>query len=332
MSKPQSTIPASGNCTTEEGWLQLPDKPAEVYTRTVRPGKSIPLKARLAFIHGFSDHCNTHDDLFIPLAEKGIIVYSYDQRGWGRCVKKPADKGKTGPTKQVLDDITHFLQNQVLNRQDEAQLPLFMLGHSMGGQETLTYAATGPTEVLSKIRGFMAEAPWIALHPSTKPWKTTVILGRMVSKVMPHYHMVNQLDPNLICRDPDVCKGYAEDPLCHDTGTLEGLAGCLDRALVLEELKLLVPEGIGEGGKTRLWLGHGTGDGVCDFMPAKRYFESLKIADKHMEAYEGWYHKLHSEPGEDKVKFAGDVSKWILDRSEKLGEVDGASSSERSRL
>ncbi|TKA32399.1 hypothetical protein B0A50_01505 [Salinomyces thailandicus] len=308
--------------TAEEGWLRLPDGPNELYTRTVRPAQSTELKARLVFIHGFSDHCNTHDDLFVPLAEKGIICYAFDQRGWGRSVKRTADRGKTGPTAQVMDDITSFLRNQVLNRKEEDALPLFLMGHSMGGQELLTYASTGPKDVLSRIRGFLAEAPWISLHPSTQPLKLTVILGRLAGKLMPHYHMVNKLDPNLLCRDPEVCKGYDEDPLCHDTGTLEGLAGCLDRALALSELKVLVPEGAGEGGKTRLWLGHGTADAICDFLPAKKYFDNLKVADKQMQAYEGWYHKLHTEPGEDKTKFAQDVGTWILDRSGKLGDSD----------
>jgi len=320
------------SCTIEEGFLALPDKPSEVYTRTTRPAKSIQPKARLVFIHGFSDHSNAQDDLFIPLAEKGIIVYSFDQRGWGRSVKKAADKGKTGTTDQVMNDITYFIKNHVLARQEEAHFPVFVMGHSMGGQETLTYAAIGPKDVVSRIRGFMAEAPWIALHPSTQPWKLTVVLGRMASKLMPHYHMVNELDANLLSRDPDVNDGYVKDPLCHNTGTLEGLAGMLDRALALNEHKNLVPEGVGEGGKTRLWLGHGTGDAICDFLPAKRYFENLKIADKQMMTYEGWYHKLHAEPGQDKIKFAEDVSKWILDRSGPLSEADGAAAAGRSRL
>ncbi|KAI7228432.1 alpha/beta-hydrolase [Hortaea werneckii] len=317
--------------TIEEGFLSLPDKPSEVYTRTTRPSKSIQAKARLVFIHDFSDHSNAQDDLFIPLAEKGIIVYSFDQRGWGQSVKKAADKGKTGTTDQVMIDITYFVKNHVPARQEKARLTVFIMGHSMGGQETFTYATIGPKDVVGRIRSFLAEAPWIAPHPSTQPWELTGVLGRMARKLMPLYHMVNELDSNLLSRDLDVNDGYVKNPLCHNTGTLVGLAGMLDRALALNEHKNLVPEGVGEGGKTRLWLGHGTGDAICDFLPAKRYFENLKIADKQMMTYEGWHHKLHAEPGQDKIKFAEDVSKWKVDRSGQLHQADAAAASRRSR-
>jgi acylglycerol lipase len=54
-------------------------------------------------------------------------------------------------------------------------------------------------------------------------------------------------------------------------------------------------------------------------------FERVKAEDRELRVYEGWFHQLHAEKGEDKVKYANDVVKWILDRS---GPLEG----ERSRL
>ena len=31
--------------------------------------------------------------------------------------------------------------------------------------------------------------------------------------------------------------------------------------------------------------------------------------------YPGWFHKLHAEPGEDKITFANDVANWIIARA-----------------
>jgi acylglycerol lipase len=64
--------------------------------------------------------------------------------------------------------------------------------------------------------------------------------------------LTNKLDPKLISRDPEVCKGFDEDPLCHDTGTLEGLAGMLDRTSSLSSGKVVIPDSAGEGGVTRI--------------------------------------------------------------------------------
>jgi acylglycerol lipase len=296
-----------------EGTLKTPDG-VELYTKTWNT--SGPAKARLVFIHGFSDHCNFYGDLFRSLSDQGITVYSFDQRGWGRSVHQPSQRGQTGPTSQVLDDISHFIRNL-----PASTLPLFLMGHSMGGAETLVYAAQGPSDITHKIRGYLVESPFIALHPAARPWRVTVTLGRLASKVLPNMPMLNKLDASKICRDPEVCRVWQEDALCHDTGTLAGLAGMLDRAGDLEGGKVVVGEGLGEGGRTRLWVGHGTGDEVCGFDACEKFFKGLKVEDKEFRRYDGWYHKLHSEPGQDSATFAREVAKWVLDRSGDLTTI-----------
>jgi len=303
---------------TEEGSLRTPDG-IELYTKTWK--STGPLKARVVFIHGFSDHCNLYEPLFPVMAKQGITTYSYDQRGWGRSVHEKKQKGLSGPTTQVIDDISTFIRSLP---KDHENVPLFLMGHSMGGAETLVYAATGPPEIVSKIRGFLVESPFIALHPATRPWRLTVVLGRLAGRLLPHWPMLNKLDSRLICRDPDVCTEYERDELCHDTGTLEGLAGMLDRAAELEDGKVVLREGVGENGKTRVWVGHGTADGICSFDACRKWYEGLRVEDKEFRAYEGWYHRLHAEPGEDKKVFARDVVGWVLDR------VEGGS--ERAKL
>jgi acylglycerol lipase len=297
---------------TEEGWLALPDG-LKLYTKTWKPNGA--LKARLVFLHGFSDHCNWYPELFPALAERGIKVYSFDQRGWGRSVHEPRQKGDTGGTPQVNADITSFIRSLP---SDDHNTPLFLMGHSMGGGETMVYAATGPNDVVGKIRGFLLESPLIALADSLKPWKATVILGNLASKIAPRATMVRKLDPSSMCRDPVVCQKWLDDPLNHDTATLETLAAITQRSTDLEDGKILVKEGLGEGGSTRLWVGHGTVDRACSFDATRKWYETLKLEDKEFRVYEGWYHKLHSEPGEDQIVFANDVAKWILDRCESL--------------
>lgn len=307
------------NVQTEEGWLNTPDS-QKLYTKTWIPPTSPP-KARLVFVHGFSDHCNFYGILFPSLARQGIKVYAFDQRGWGRSVKEPSQKGLTGPTSQVMQDITTLCES-VLRRREEQDIPLFLMGHSMGGAEVLVYAATGPQEVVSKIRGFLVESPFIALHPSAKPWKATVVLGRLAGRLLPHRQMVQKLDATKLCRDTDVCNAWNADELCHDTGTLEGLAGMLDRAAELEEGRVILRDGVGEGGKTRLWVGHGSADAVCGYEACRKWYENAIIKDKEMRVYEGWYHKLHAEPGDDKVTFANDAANWVLDRCAPVKEAE----------
>ncbi|XPS93939.1 Acylglycerol lipase [Ascochyta lentis] len=303
--------------TVQEGWHTVDDG-RKLYTKTWTPDTQ-PAKARLVFIHGFSDHINTYGNFFSALAAKGIEVYSFDQRGWGKSVTKTSERGHTGPTTRVLADITSFIKSVV-----PSPVPVFLMGHSMGGGEVLCYAAQGPREIRQHIRGYLLESPFVDFDANSKPSPFTVFFGRLAGKLLPHRQLVNKLDVNLISRDPEVCKRFEEDELCHDTGTLEGLAGMLDRTGELAAGKVIIPDDAGEGGVTRIWIAHGDKDGITAFAASKRLAEALQVKDKEFRAYEGYYHRLHDEPSPDKEVFMDDVANWILARSVEAVQVEGA--------
>jgi acylglycerol lipase len=193
----------------------------------------------------------------------------------------------TGPTSRVIDDITSFLKSVI-----PSPVPLFLIGHSMGGGEVLYYAARGPAEIRKHIRGFLLIAPFVDFTPSTKPMRVTVVLGRLVGKLLPNRQMVNKLESKFISRDPAVQKQFEDDDLCHDTGTLEGLAGMLDRTAELSSGKVIIGDDAGEGGVTRIWIGHGDKDGLVNFEASKKFAEkSILAQDKQFKAYEGHFHR-----------------------------------------
>ncbi|EQL01004.1 Alpha/beta hydrolase [Ophiocordyceps sinensis CO18] len=68
-----------------EGTFKRAD--AGLYSKTWTPQG--PIKAKLVFVHGFSEHINRYNDFFPALAAQGIQVFAWDQRGWGRSVTKP---------------------------------------------------------------------------------------------------------------------------------------------------------------------------------------------------------------------------------------------------
>ena len=83
-------------------------------------------------------------------------------------------------------------------------------------------------------------------------------------------------------------EALAADPLCHDMGTLEGLAGMLDRAGQLERGDAMVT---GDRVKS-IRVAHGSGDRVCSSVATKRWFEgSCTAEDREYREYEGWYHR-----------------------------------------
>lgn len=202
----------------------------------------------------------------------------------------PSQKGLTGPTSLVLDDISSILQSQL-----PSPVPVFLMGHSMGGAEILHFAAHGPLEIRLQIAGYLSESPWISLHPATQPSKALVMAGKLASMLMPRFQMVQHVEAKWVSRDEAVAKAYLADKLCHDTGTLEGLAGCLARAAELEKGQLPLKDD--QGGslpKLRIWLGHGTADRVTSFEASQKFMERLAVQDKEFKVYDGWYHKCES--------------------------------------
>jgi acylglycerol lipase len=273
---------------------------------------------------------NAYYDLFPNLATTySIAVYSFDQRGWGRSVQKPHQKGLTGPTTAVLADIRTFCCSisSIRGDRDGNDPPLFLMGHSMGGAEALHFMMTeAPRPVaygvpMGNIRGLLLEAPFIALHPESQPNAFTFWALKLGARVAPLRQMLQKLNSRYMSRDPQVRKDWEEDKLCHNTGTLGGMAGMLQRAAELTALG----EGKAVGGLKLdpgcpVWLGHGSADCVTSYDGSKRLFEKLKVEDKTFKTYEGAYHKLHAEPEGVKEEFVKDVGEWILAHLPRLSE------------
>ena len=197
----------------------------------------------------------------------------------------PASRGLTGPTTTVLADMTSLIEAQLKNNVDA--IPVFLMGHSMGGAQVLQWIARGPDGLKRQISGYLAESPFIALHPDSQPARFTVVAGRLAARFLPKRQMIQKLDPNLISRDPEVCQQYDADTLCHDTGTLEGLAGMLQRAEELERGTVVIRDRTG----LQIWVGHGSEDKICSFDATQNFMSRLEVKEKEFRVYDGWYHQ-----------------------------------------
>ncbi|KAK3326248.1 Alpha/Beta hydrolase protein [Apodospora peruviana] len=282
-----------------------------LYTKSWLPAGTP--KANVVFVHGFSDHINRYQNLFASLAARGIAVHGFDQRGWGRSVSKPAEKGLTGPTATVIADLAAFIKQHL-----QGSCPVFVLGHSMGGGEALTLACDPQyhDSVVKHVRGWLLESPFIGFAKEETPSWLKILAGRLAGKLLPHKQLLHVLPPENLSTDPATVKSLAEDKLMHNTGTLEGLSGLLDRTTALTT-GAARPNG---GAVRALWIGHGTVDKATSFEISNKYFDEFMgdVKDKEFKVYEGWYHQLHAD-GKRSEKFFKDVGDWILARCDDAG-------------
>ena len=129
--------------------------------------------------------------------------------------------------------------------------------------------------------------------------------------MLPWLKSYNKLDGSAMSRDADVCNDFENDALCHNTGTLLGLAEMLERAKQLRSRavqKRFPP-------KLPVLVLHGSGDRVTWHEASRSFVDGLQVRDKTYKEYDGWFHKMHAEPGEDRARFANDV----IDRNQVIG-------------
>jgi len=193
------------------------------------------------------------------------------------------------------------------------------MGHSNGGNIALWYAIYGTHR--DRLAGVVLGSPLLSLHPHVRPWGATVAAGKLAAKLFPNQQMVNKLDPKTMSRDKEVCRKFDEDELCHDTGTLLGISEMLGRGKTLQK-----PECYGLYNESLpLCIAHGTGDMVTHYQSSKEFVENVNAKDKTFLPYDGWYHKLHAELGDDRIKYANDIADWILERASAAPGPGGAS-------
>jgi len=114
-----------------DSWVDGPLS-TKFYTR--RYEATAPAKAHVIFVHGFAEHVGRYEETFPVYASKGISVFAYDQRGFGRTAcdtanKSPASSWGVTSWKNQQDDIAFFILRE--RERVPPQLPIFLMGHSM---------------------------------------------------------------------------------------------------------------------------------------------------------------------------------------------------------
>lgn len=244
--------------------------------------------AVLLICHGLAEHSGRYGTVVETLLPDGWAVYGMDHRGHGRSGGPRAD----------LDDYGHYLSDfDAFRRLVVARhpgLPVFLLGHSMGGQIALAYALDHEEE----LRGLVLSAPALANSAVPRPVRWVLArVGRFIPRVR-----VTVADLNKISRDRAVVAAYHADPLVyHGNPTL-----ALSLALLAKFDEL--PE---RARRMRLpvLLMHGTADEVTDPVGSHTLTARCGSPDFTVRWYEGFWHELFHEP--ERARPLADLREWL---------------------
>ena len=111
-------------------------------------------KAVLIIAHGLSNHLGLYDNFTKNLNNDNIAIYRYDHRGHG------LSEGKRGYVKsffEMVEDMDIIVKKA---KSENPKLPVFILGHSMGGHVAALYGTKYP----GHVNGYVLAAGVLRYH------------------------------------------------------------------------------------------------------------------------------------------------------------------------
>ncbi|MCB0570294.1 MAG: lysophospholipase [Phaeodactylibacter sp.] len=237
-------------------------------------------KGAICLVHGLGEHIGRYEHFAHYYTKKGFSVLGYDRRGHGQSGGKRGHAPNIG---LLLDEIAQLL---VETKVRYGGLPVFLYGHSMGGNLVLSYVLKRHPDV----QGVVASAPWIRLAFPAPQFK--VALGKVMKSIFPGFSQSNGLKTEHLSKDPDVVRLYEQDLLTHDRITAAMGIGMLEQANWLDNFSGHFP--------CPLLLMHGSEDHIVS-PEGSRDFSRRAQGEVTYREWEGLYHEIHNEREQQEV-------------------------------
>jgi alpha-beta hydrolase superfamily lysophospholipase len=249
----------------------------------------------IVVVHGLAEHSGRYHDTAEFFCANNWSVYACDLRAHGHSPNPP----KAGRV-HVRRFSDYFLDVDAVVQQAQKQhpdLPLFILGHSMGGLISISYALEKP----DGLAGVIISSPALGTHPDFSPPLLLRILVGILSRIAPRVLVDSELDTEAISRDPAVVKAYLDDPLVSQKISARWYSELLKTMKKAHRNagRLQVPMLLMQSGADRLvdpaapalW-GHSAPAGLVDLV-----------------VWDGLYHEMFNEPEKDLVR--NKVIAWL---------------------
>ena len=230
--------------------------------------------------HGLGEHTGRYEHLASFFQSHSIAVTGADFPGFGQS------SGKRGhaPSLDTYYQTIGLVMAEA--KQEYPDVPVFLLGQSMGGNLALNFAlAKTPS-----LAGLVATSPWIRVKKM--PSAAVMTLARVMRRLYPAFTQSNGLDPLDFSRDPAAIEAYRNDPYVHDKVSAGIGFSLLEAGLYLDRYEGAFP--------FPLLLTHGTADALTD--PAATEAFAARISGPvTLKLWEGFYHETFHEPEKRQV-------------------------------
>lgn len=266
-----------------------------------------PPRAVILALHGFNDHGAAFAAISDRLNEGGFLLYAYDQRGFGR-----SDHAGRWPGKGVLAADARLALK--LLRERHSELPIFLLGESMGAAVAMLVMAEADAPALD---GLLLLAPAV-VGEAVMPGHQRLALW-LAERLVPGLPLSVELGQALGYRptdQPEVMASLRADPLVLDYPTVAAVAGLAE---LMEAALLAAPRVRGDA-----LLLYGLQDdlvpvrAVCELLDGLR--ANSTAGDWQLRIYPEGYHLLTRYSGADTTR--EDLLQWLSGSREDPTFVD----------
>ncbi len=251
------------------------------------PGDDSALRGVVTIAHGYGEHVGRYAHVAERLNEAGFAVYGLDHHGHGRSAGR---RGRI-TVRPAVQDLDRLIVT--VSRARHAELPQFLLGHSMGGAFALRYAIAHE----NRLTGLVLSGPLAAVDGGP----ALHAFGRAMGAVLPGAP-VSKVDPRLVSRSQTVVNDYIADPLNHHGAIPAGVA----RAMILHVSTLARDVERITLPTLLMW---GTADRLCPPSGCELVAENIGSEDLTVMRYQGLFHEIVNEPERDRV--IDDVVSWL---------------------
>jgi alpha-beta hydrolase superfamily lysophospholipase len=250
--------------------LEIAGKGGTVYVRRREPDAA---PRRVVIVaHGYGEHSGRYAHVLDRLAADGAAVYAPDHLGHGRSA---GERVRIDDVEDVVDDLD---QVRRVARGEHPDLPVVLLGHSMGGLLATRYVQRFP-DVLA---GLVLTGPVSGGSPG--------IFGLLEYDPIPEV----PIDPAVLSRDPAVGEAYADDPLVwhgpFKRPTLEAFVASVEE----------IANGPGFGTLPVLWV-HGEEDQLVPLDSTRPVMEKMGGSDVTTRIEPGARHEVLNETNNDEI-------------------------------
>jgi alpha-beta hydrolase superfamily lysophospholipase len=259
---------------------------ASLFEQTWQPRR---VSGVVAIVHGVAEHSGRYAQTAHDLCAAGYAVTCFDLRGHGRSEGLPTFVSSFDA---YLDDLALFLERA---RRRCAGQPLFLLGHSMGGQIAALYAI----ERQPHLAGLILSGPAVRLGLDESPALIGFVRG--LNALFPRLPFLKLRSAGL-SQDAAVVSDYDSDPLVYRGGLRPATL------LAFRDASARIQAGI-ERLTLPLLVLHGADDTLVPAAGSRELVAHAGSPDKTLCVYDGLYHEVLNEPGRGVV--LADLIAWL---------------------